>query len=167
MEFHVGDPVMHWTHGFGHVVGLEERAISDQKAFYYAISIRDLTVWVPSDEQLEYRLRAPTKKDEFKKLFTILTGASEPLPNDRQERKAWLLAKLKDGRADSLCRVLRDLATFQQSHSLSDSDQNLMRRSREALLSEWMHAFSIPTVEAEEDLRTMLAAGDSGELKSQ
>lgn len=159
MELRAGDPVMHWTYGFGHVVGVEERVISDRKTVYYAISIRDMTVWVPDDDQLETRLRPPTSKSEFKKLFTILTGNSEPLPDDRQERKIWLVEKLKDGRAASLCRVLRDLTSFQQAHPLNDNDQNLMKRSRQALLGEWTHSLSVPPVEAETELRRLLESG--------
>jgi RNA polymerase-interacting CarD/CdnL/TRCF family regulator len=159
MKFHVGDPVMHWTYGFGHVVGIEERAIAERTTMYYAISIRDLTVWVPADGQLESRLRPPTTKEGFKRLFAILTGAGDPLPNDRQERKTWLVDKLKDGQAASLCRVLRDLATFQQVHSLNDNDQSLMKRSREALLGEWIYSLSVPFAEADAELRRMLDAG--------
>jgi RNA polymerase-interacting CarD/CdnL/TRCF family regulator len=161
MEFHVGDPVIHWTYGFGHVIGKEERIISDQKSLYYAISVHNMTVWVPVDDQLETRLRPPTSRDEFKNLFAILTGSSEPLPNDRQERKIWLVEKLKGGQAKSLCRVLRDLFTYQQAHSLNDNDQNLMRRSREALLGEWGYALSVSAVEAESELRRMLATSTS------
>jgi RNA polymerase-interacting CarD/CdnL/TRCF family regulator len=159
MEFRVGDPVMHWMHGFGHVVGIDERAIGEQKTLYYAISIRDLTVWVPADNQLESRLRHPTTKEGFQKLFAILNGTGEPLPADRQERKVCLVEKLKDGRAASLCHVLRDLTTFQQVHSINFNDENLMKRSREALLGEWSYSLAIPILEAERELRRMLAAG--------
>jgi RNA polymerase-interacting CarD/CdnL/TRCF family regulator len=167
MNLHIGDPVMHWTYGFGYVVGLEERMISDRKSLYYAISVRDLTVWVPADDQLETRLRRPTSKSEFKNLFSILAGTSEPLPDDRQERKAWLVEKLKDGQAESLCRVLRDLASFQQVHTLNYNDQNLMKRSREALLGEWIYVLSVPAAQAESDLRRMLEGGTAVKTKEQ
>src|SRR5512136_546932 len=117
MNFQVGDPVMHWTYGFGHVVGIEERVISNQKILYYAIAVNNLTVWVPADDQLQIRLRPPSSKQEFKELFAILAGAGEPLPDDRQGRKILLVEKLKDGQAKSLCHVLRDLASYQQNHS--------------------------------------------------
>jgi RNA polymerase-interacting CarD/CdnL/TRCF family regulator len=161
MDFHIGDPVMHWTCGFGHVVGIEERVLSDRKILYYAVSVRDLTVWVPVDDQLESRLRPPTSADEFKNLFDILTGAGEPLPDNRQERKIQLVERLKDGQANSLCRVIRDLATYQRMHSLNETDLNLMKRTRDALLSEWGFALSITLFEAELKLRNMLTAGIS------
>jgi len=162
MEFHVGDPVMHWTYGFGHVVGIEERILAEQKTLYYTVTAHDLTVWVPVDDQLETRLRPPTSAEGFRDLFAILSGDSQPLPDDRQDRKVFLVEKLKDGQASSLCRVLRDLTTYQHSHSLNDNDLNLMKRSRESLLGEWRHALSVPAGEAEAELHRMLATGGSG-----
>jgi CarD family transcriptional regulator len=167
MDFHVGDPVMHWTCGFGHVVGIEERVLADQKTLYYEVKVNDLSVWVPADDKLEFRLRVPTTADEFENLFHILTGTGEPLPDNRQERKIQLVERLKDGKANSLCRVIRDLTSFQKVHSLNETDQNLMRRTREALLSEWGYALSISIFDAEVKLRHMLTAGMTGEPSPQ
>jgi len=165
MTFNTGDPVVHWTYGFGHVVGKEERVIAGRKTLYYAILTRELTVWVPVDSLLDTRLRPPTSLDGFKNLFAILTGKGEPLPENRQERKVMLLERLKDGRAASLCQVLRNLATYQQAHALNEVDMGLMKRSRESLLGEWCHAFSITAVEAEAELQRMLEAGYPGRSK--
>lgn len=166
MEYKIGDPVVHWSYGFGHVVGIEERVISGQKALYYAVSVGELTVWVPADDQLQARLRPPTSKRAFKDLFAILSGVADPLPDDRQERRLWLLEKLKDGQAGSLCRVLRALAAFQHVHSLNDNDQVLMKRTRTALLGEWIYSLSVPLAEAETELHRMLAIGVSAETGS-
>ncbi len=163
MDFRVGDPVMHWTYGLGQVVGLEERVLSGHKALYYAVKVRDLTVWVPADGHLENRLRPPTPPTGFEPLFAILSGPGEPLPDDRQERKIRLVEQLKDGRAESLCRVVRDLSAYQQVRPLNDNDQNLMRRSRDALLDEWGFALSIPPLQAESDLRRLLTSGTAGD----
>jgi RNA polymerase-interacting CarD/CdnL/TRCF family regulator len=165
MNFHVGDPVMHWVYGFGHVVGIEERDFADRKNLYYAISTHHLTVWVPADDQLNFRLRSPSTEQEFTELFAILSGAGDELPDDRQVRKLWLVEKLKDGRAKSLCRVLRALASYQNRHSLNDNDHNLMKRSRDALVSEWTHVLSVTAAKAEADLFQLLSTGAAGEPK--
>ena len=34
MDFHVGDPVMHWTYGLGQITQLEERAVSGKNTLY-------------------------------------------------------------------------------------------------------------------------------------
>jgi RNA polymerase-interacting CarD/CdnL/TRCF family regulator len=163
MAFHVGDPVMHWTFGIGQVVGLEERGISGQKTLYYAVKVHDLTVWVPADSNLESRLRSPTPAVGFKQLFAILTGSGELLPEDRQQRKLLLVEQLKDGRAESLCRVIRDLFTYRQAKSLNENDQSILKRVQNALLGEWSFSLSIPVMQAETDLYRLLQSPSAGD----
>src|SRR6185503_20263353 len=103
MNFHKGDMVMHWTHGIGQIVNLEERALSGLKTIYYVVQLRDMTVWVPADSKVGSRLRPPTSKFRFQQLLAILSSPSEPLPEDRLERKTHLLELLKGGRLESLC----------------------------------------------------------------
>jgi RNA polymerase-interacting CarD/CdnL/TRCF family regulator len=163
MDFRVGDSVMHWTYGLGEIVGLEERALAGQKVLYYAVKVRDLTIWVPADGNIETRLRRPTARAAFENLFTILSGPGEPLPLDRQERKLWLVEQLKDGRAESLCRVIRDLSAYQRVKTLNDHDQQLMKRTRDSLLGEWGYALSILPIQAESELRRLLGNATAGD----
>lgn len=163
MSFHEGDPVMHWTYGLGKIIKLEERALSGTNSMYYAVQINDLTVWVPADGMLETRLRPPTPKNRFKNLLAILSGPSEPLPEDRQERKLRLLEMLRDGRAESLCRVIRDLSAYRQLKSLNDNDQTLLKRSQAALLGEWGFALSVTPAQAELELHRLLTPSVAGD----
>ena len=157
MNFREGDSVMHCTYGLGKIIQMEERAMYGPIMLYYAVQIGDMTVWVPSDDKLETRLRPPTRGKEFKRLLNILAGPGEPLPNDRHERKELLAEWLKDGRAESLCRVIRSLTSFRQVRSLSDNDQNLMRQTQHALIGEWGYSMSITTAQAEHEMRLLLA----------
>ncbi len=156
MDFHAGDPVMHWTYGFGQVVRLEERDLSGSNILYYAVQIKDMTVWVPADSKLESRLRPPTPQAGFKKLVGILSAPGKPLPEDRQERRTQLLDKLKDGRAESLCQIIRDLSASQKIKSLNDNDQMLLKQVKNALLGEWGFALSITPAQAELELHRLL-----------
>ncbi len=156
MDFRVGDSVMHWTYGLGQITQLEERAVSGQNTLYYAVQIRDMTVWVPADDKLESRLRPPTQSTKFKRLLAILSSPSEPLPIDRQERKLHMLELLKDGRAESICRVIRDLTSFRQAKPLNDNDQAVLKRLQTALLSEWGFALSVTPAQAEMEMRRLL-----------
>src|SRR5512142_2392064 len=87
MNFHKGDMVMHWTYGMGQIVNLEERVLSGSKLLYYEVHVQDLSVWVPADGKVSSRLRSPTPKLRFKRILTILSEPSDPLPEDRLERK--------------------------------------------------------------------------------
>ena len=159
MEFHEGDTVMHWTYGLGQILRLEEQALSGTKNLYYAVKVGDLTIWGPADSKLDSRLRSPTSQSGFKKLLAILSGPGEPLPDDRNERRLRLLELLKDGRAESLCRIIRDLSAHQKTRSLNDSDQMLLKQSRTTLLGEWGFVLSITQAQAEFDLHRLLTSG--------
>jgi RNA polymerase-interacting CarD/CdnL/TRCF family regulator len=156
MNFHEGDPVMHWTYGFGQIVRLEERDISGSKTLYYAVQARDLTVWVPADSKLKSRLRSPTSQSRFKQLLTILSSPGKPLPDDRIERKNYLMELLKDGSTEALCHAIRDLFTYQKTKSLNDSDHNLLKQSQNTLLGEWEFVLSVPHAEANIELARLL-----------
>ncbi len=164
MGFKIGDPVMHWTYGFGRIEKLEERELSGKATLYYAVKSHDLTVWVPADDNLDSRLRPPTSAAGFEQLFEILTGSEQPLSEDRHERKIYLVEQLKDGRAESLCRVIRDLFAFQKRKSLNENDQHLLKRVQSVLLGEWEFSLSIPSTQAASDLHRLLdkrgTAGD-------
>lgn len=158
MNFNTGDTVMHWTYGIGQIVNLEEREVFGATALYYAVQVRDLTVWVPADAKLESRLRFPTPKNRFKQLLAILSGPSEKLPEDRLERKARLQELLNDGRPESLCQIIRDLSAYQKQKTgpLNDNDHLVLKQSRSTLLGEWGFVLSITHAQAEIELHRML-----------
>jgi RNA polymerase-interacting CarD/CdnL/TRCF family regulator len=159
MNFHTGDTVMHWTYGIGQIVDLEERALSGSKILYYAVHVQDLTVWVPADSKAATRLRSPTPKLQFKQLLSILSGPSEPLPEDRLERKAHLHERMKDGSVESLCQVIRDLFAYQKLRPMNDNDTMVLKQSRKTLLGEWEFVLSVTHAQAELELHHLLASG--------
>jgi RNA polymerase-interacting CarD/CdnL/TRCF family regulator len=165
MDFHAGDSVMHWVHGLGKVIQLEERAGSGTDALYYAVQIKDMTVWVPADGMLETRLRHPTRGAEFEKLMKTLSKPGEPLPDDRHQRKILLLGWLKDGRVESLFRVIRSLSTYRKVRPLNDNDQALLKRLQNVLIGEWGFTMSIPVMQAEIELHRLLTPDPSGDGK--
>ena len=161
MNFHKGDTVMHWTHGIGQIVNLEERDLAGSKTIYYVVQVRDMTVWVPADGKVESRLRFPTPKPRFQRLLAILSSPSEPLPEGRLERKNRLQELLQDGRPESLCQVIRDLSAYQkqQTRPMNDNDEMILKQSRKTLLGEWGFVLSITHAQAEHELHRLLMSG--------
>lgn len=162
MNFQEGDSVMHCNYGLGKIIQVEERTIFGPSILYYATQIGDMTVWVPADNRLDTRLRSPTRGAEFQRLFDILSGPGEPLPEDRHARKELLAEWLKDGRAESLCRVIRGLENYRRARSLNDNDQLLMKRTQHALIAEWGYSLSVPAAQAERELQHLLASDARG-----
>ncbi len=158
MNYRRGDVVMHCIHGLGKIVQAEERSVYGPAMLYYAVQIGDMTVWVPADDNLGTRLRPPTRGDDFQRLLNILNSPGDLLPDDRHERKELLTEWLSDGRAESLCRVIRGLFRYRQSHSLNDNDQIILRRTQRAFVDEWSHSLSITPAQAENELQHLLAS---------
>lgn len=160
MNFHKGDTVMHWTYGIGQILNLEERALAGSKIIYYEVQVRDMTVWVPADSKVGSRLREPTPRLRFQQLLSILSRPSEPLPEDRAERRTRLLELVQDGRPEGLCQAIRDLSAYHKrlGKPMNDNDQLILKQSRRTLLGEWGFVFSITPAQAEHELQRLLAS---------
>jgi RNA polymerase-interacting CarD/CdnL/TRCF family regulator len=158
MNFHEGDTVMHCVYGIGKVIQLEERTMYGPTMLYYAVQIGDMVVWVPSDDNLQTRLRPPTPGEEFARLVQMLAGPGDTLPVDRHERKLLLVEWLKDGRAESLCRVIRGLENYRSVKALNDNDQVLLKRAEHVLIGEWVYSLSISPAQAEHELHHLLSS---------
>ena len=76
MNFYKGDMVMHWSHGIGQIVDMEERALSGEKAVYYVVQVRDMTVWVPADNKVGSRLRPHSPSSVLRACFRIIWSLS-------------------------------------------------------------------------------------------
>lgn len=159
MDFHEGDTVIHWTHGLGRIIRMEERDLLGVRTLYYAVQVRDLMIWVPSDAELEHRLRPPTSPAGFEELFAILSDPGELLPDNRQERRTRLQVLLRDGHTQSLCRIISGLHAYRKIRPLNEHDQHVLKQARTALLEEWAFVLSVTPAQAEHGLYHWLVSG--------
>jgi CarD family transcriptional regulator len=157
MNFQVGDTVIHWNHGLGQIMAVEERRVMGESQLYYAVQIQDISIWVPADALLAARLRLPTPAQAFRQLLAILAGPAEKLPADRHERKSQLHAKMIDGKATSRCHVIRDLTTLEAEKALNEDDRATLKRARAMLLREWGYSLKVPLAQAEDELQEILS----------
>jgi RNA polymerase-interacting CarD/CdnL/TRCF family regulator len=157
MDFQVGDQVVHSSYGPGEIVQMDEKVLSGHKHKYYVVQIKDLTLYVPADEETNTSLRTPTPASQFKSLFAIMSGAGDALSENRLERKAQLTEIMRDGTLVSICRVIRDLTYYSRTKKLSETDAALLERARNFLLTEWQVSLDVPYSKAEQDLRQLLA----------
>jgi len=158
MGFHVGDKVIHWTHGLGEVVYIEEKVIHEHPTNCYVVRTPDLMIWIPIDDVQQHSLRVPTSPEEFVKLFDILTGPGEELPQDRVLRKTQLMLQMRDGQLSSICRVVRDLTLFKRATKLNDQEKSILERAMSSLLTEWIFSMGVPQDQAQQAMENLLGA---------
>jgi len=156
MGFHIGDKVIHCTFGLGEITQIEEKTINGTLTNCYVVKITDMTVWVPVDDPLQTSLRLPTPAKEFVKVLPILTSPTESLQEDRVERKHQLMEQLRDGQLTSICRVIRDLTSFQRNSKLNDQEKSILERATNSLLAEWTLSLGIPPTQAHHAMESML-----------
>ena len=137
MGFHVGDKVIHCTHGLGEIVQIEQKNIRDQPTNCYVVRIQDMLIWIPIDDPRQQSLRLPAQPEEFVGLSAILTSPGEQLQEDRLLRKDQLLTQMRDGQLASICRVVRDLTQYKRSKKLNDQESSILERATNSLLTEW------------------------------
>lgn len=161
MELKTGDWVMHCAHGLDQVIGMEQQDHNGTAGMYYMVQLNDLTIWVPNDENLNARLRLPSTKTEFQKALDILTSKPETFSNDRRERNLRLTEIMRDGQAESLCRVIRDLQKIRGTKTWSEYDGAMFKRAQKTLIGEGSYVLSISVPEAEEQLSKLLPSKQS------
>jgi RNA polymerase-interacting CarD/CdnL/TRCF family regulator len=155
MGFNIGDHVIHSTFGLGEITQIEEKIINGHQNNYYVVSINNMTVWVPVDDELN-SLRIPTPPDEFIKTLPILTGPQHDLQTDRVMRKKQLLDQLKDGQLASICRVIRDLTFYKRNSKLNDQEKSILERAERSLLTEWTLSLGTTQNQAHQEMESML-----------
>lgn len=157
MSFQVGDRVIHWYYGLGQIAQMDEKILDGRTERYFVVKIRDLTLWVPDNADVENILRYPTPAKEFNHLFDILSSPPEPLVVDRMTRKNQLTIQLKTGRLDTICRALRDLTYQRRTKGLNEYDKTVLERLQNFLLDEWAISLSVPLIQARNDLAHLLS----------
>jgi RNA polymerase-interacting CarD/CdnL/TRCF family regulator len=159
VTFKIGDTVVHRAYGPGKITAVEEKTLSGEAQLYYVVQIKDMTLWVPVEENGNgSSLRKPTPAVEYEKLFDILKSDGRPLSTDRLERKNQLQGNMRSGDLEGICRVIRDLNTVNRVKKLNENDNALFQRAQNLLLSEWSISLDVPLPVAEHELNTLLSA---------
>lgn len=156
MKFQTDEWVIHNTHGLGQVLGIEERAMDGADITFYVVQTHDLTIWVPVDENITRRLRAPNSASAFKKALAVFSQPAEKLPTDHRLRHQQLQERLKEGTVEAWCRLLRDLTADRSKHGWNDRERNLLNAVRKILVGEWSFSLSITPEQAELDLSRVM-----------
>jgi len=113
MTFQVGETVVHPHYGAGVITEIQERHSLGPTKRYYSIELLGdarTTVMVPLDREKSVGLRAPIAKARLGRLWRILRGKPEALPDEYKERYAVIEGKLQEGDLFQIAEAVRDLA---------------------------------------------------------
>lgn len=159
MNYQIGDNVIHWTHGTGRIIAIDEKDLAGKTHQYYVVDTGKLTLWVSTDETGETSIRPPTEGLEFKTLVNSLRSPGNMLPDRHFERKNQLGERMRKRKLVDVCSVIRDLTTRSRLHDLNFNDRSVLRQAEECLLDEWEISLGSTRSTALRDLGVLLGSG--------
>ena len=156
MRYAVGDTVIHWTHGLGTVIAIDEMDLAGATKPYYVVEVEQLKLWIPIEEAHDGSIRPPMESIEFEQLFEILRTQGQPLPDHYEHRKNVLRARMQKRTLEDLCHIIRDLSDRSCRHNLNDFDADILFRAQEHLLDEWVISLNTDRSEALDMLEVLI-----------
>lgn len=162
MEYEIGDTVVHWTHGLGKVIAIEERHLAGISQAYYVVEVGLLMLWIPAEAVNQGSLRFPMESVQFKHLIHILQTPGEPLSDNYTKRRFELRDRIQKRTLADLCHLIRDLTDRSRLHNLNPNDANVLFRAEEFLLDEWVFSLGTERSKAQRELDVILR-GDRSE----
>lgn len=156
MNYKVGDTIVHWTHGIGTVVAIDQKDIAGVTRQYYVVDIEQFKLWVPVDEANKGSLRFPTESAQFDTLFDILRSPGEQLPDNQYQRKLELRQRMQKRTLGDVCHVIRDLKDQSRQHPLNQNDASVLFQAEEYLLDEWVLSLGAERSNALRELEVLL-----------
>jgi RNA polymerase-interacting CarD/CdnL/TRCF family regulator len=156
VKYKVGDIIVHWTHGIGTIVGIDQKDMAGIEKPYYVIELKSFKFWVPVEDADEGSIRFPTERIQFGNLFDILRLPGKLLPDYQYQRKIALRDRMQKRSLEDLCHVIRDLTDRSHSHTLNQNDFAVLFRAEEHLLDEWVFSLDVNRPDALRALEVLL-----------
>jgi CarD family transcriptional regulator len=137
-KFQVGDKIVHPSHGAGVIAAVEQRDLVDEFSRYYVIELtsQEMRLMVPVRMAEEIGLRRVAGDERSKKILAILESNPEALPDDFKKRQAHLMERLREGDAETLAVVVRDMARRSSEKTYSPTEARLYDQARNMLAGE-------------------------------
>ena len=113
MTFHVGETVVHPDYGAGVITEIQERHSLGPIKRYYSIELLGdsrTTVMVSLDNEVSVGLRQLISKARLSRLWRILRGEPQVLPDAHKERYEVIEDKFAKGDIFQIAEAVRDLA---------------------------------------------------------
>jgi CarD family transcriptional regulator len=162
-RFKVGDAVVHPLRGAGVVTAVEERELRGDNDEYYSIDMMgepSTTLMLPTDAAEDVGLRRAISRSRLRRLWRVLKGDPEDLPDDYKKRYSVLRDKLAEGDTYDVAAMVRDIAWREREEGrLTTVDKRLYDESMSLLAGEVAATQGIELSAAEKEINSRLSKG--------
>jgi CarD family transcriptional regulator len=149
-SFEVGDKIVHPSHGAGVISAIEQSDVVDEFSKYYVITLaaQDMRLMVPVSMAEEIGLRSVAGERRARELMKVLKTEPQPLPDDFKARQAYVSGRIREGQAEILAEVVRDMAQRSLEKTYSPTEARLYDQARSMLAGELALARGIELADA-------------------
>jgi RNA polymerase-interacting CarD/CdnL/TRCF family regulator len=157
MSFQINQRVLYPVFGLGRITGrVTKDFFGDDTQEFYEVAGEHSTVWVQVSEAATRGLRALTQPAELPHYRAVLRGKPADLSPDERQRHRDISARLKRGKMQDLCEIVRDLSARSCHAQLSVYDLLGLNKSRQWLCEEWAVADGISLAQATAEITGLL-----------
>jgi CarD family transcriptional regulator len=136
--FQIGDSIVYPMLGAGKIKAIEEKEISGERKRYYIIkmSISNLELMIPTGKILSSGIRPVTDLSALKNIINIFQHGESDRSLVWKQRYKVNLEKIKTGKIQEGCEVVRDLMSMQKEKALNGSEKKMLGDAHDFLISE-------------------------------
>jgi len=162
MEFVIGEKVVHPQHGLGVVKDIKETSILGEIVKVYVISTKKMELQIPLDKARTLGVRRVATPEQAEMMLKILRSPAKEEPFTASEgwyeRGEELKKKIREGQAEELAEVVRDLDKNSKIYELNIKEKEILTQAKELLVQELAAALGMPKAKVIEKVDDALKA---------
>jgi CarD family transcriptional regulator len=156
--YSVGDKIVYPMHGAGIIEAIEEKQILGEAREYYIVRmpIGDMTIMVPCDSCQSVGVREIIEDRQLDNVSKTLAADSTAMQTNWNRRYRENMDKLKTGKLDCVCEVVRNLMRVEKTKKLSAGEKKMLSNAKQILISELILVSDLDGDEVEERIESLV-----------
>lgn len=147
MDFKVGENVVHPQHGLGSIKEIRETEILGEKTTVYLIATRKMELQIPVERARTLGIRRVASAEQADTMLKILRSPAKSEPFTASEgwieRYEELKQRIRNGEAEDLAEVVRDLDKNSKVYELNIREREILTQAKELLIQELTMALGL------------------------
>ncbi|MBN1259786.1 MAG: hypothetical protein JXB35_03815 [Anaerolineae bacterium] len=158
--YEVGDMVFHPESGAGVITGIKKIPVMGNDRRYYRIKVLSktkTTLLIPVKDADEIGLRPAIPPGHLSRVWEVLSGPPDDLPEKKKHRQKWVDERLTTGETVQIAKVVRDLVwRRKQTERLYAAEEKALKRGMRLLTGEVGTVLGVDLTTARSRIQEML-----------
>jgi len=161
-QFEIGEHVVHPQHGLGTVKDIRETSVLGENVKVYVIETKKMELQIPLDKARSLGIRRVVTAERAEAILRILRAPAQEEPFTSSEgwfqRYEQLKARIRDGQAEDLAEIVRDLDKNSKIYELNIKEREILTHAKDLAIQELTLALGLPKTKVIEKVEDALKA---------